>query len=244
MVMPAVVPTSACRKPRFLRCRSEWPMSHVAARICVRRRCSASGSFARAESSRWHSRQRGSVRHPASYFSGLCCKHGEGAMWSGRTGGSAQESALARWSCSNAMASVRAHGPTPKARSTIRASPTMPPWMANIEAWALAQRAHYLEALDRGVGRLHRLKPAHRPDQLLELAVVGLDDVVTRGAGRRAFAPTAASPPTGRRGANRARAGPTSARITSAGCRSTRRSTPSSSSPPARTTARSKVGTR
>ena len=31
------------------------------------------------------------------------------------------------------MASVRAHGPTPKARSTIRASPTMPPWRANIE---------------------------------------------------------------------------------------------------------------
>ena len=35
---------------------------------------------------------------------------------------------------SHAMASVRAHGPTPKARSTIRASPTMPPWRANISA--------------------------------------------------------------------------------------------------------------
>ena len=42
----------------------------------------------------------------------------------------------------------------------------------------LAQRAHHLEALDRGVGRLHRLEPAHGPDQQLELAVVGLDDVV------------------------------------------------------------------
>ena len=52
-------------------------------------------------------------------------------------GDSPQESALARWSCSNAMASVRAHGPTPKARSTILASPTMPPWRANIEAWPL-----------------------------------------------------------------------------------------------------------
>ena len=46
-------------------------------------------------------------------------------------------SALARRSCSNAMASVRAHGPRPKARSTIRASPTMPPWRANIPAWPL-----------------------------------------------------------------------------------------------------------
>ena len=43
---------------------------------------------------------------------------------------------------------------------------------------ALAQRAHHLEALDRGVGRLQRLEPAHGPDQKLELAVVGLDDVV------------------------------------------------------------------
>jgi hypothetical protein len=43
---------------------------------------------------------------------------------------------------------------------------------------ALAERTHHLEALDRCVGRLHRLETAHRPNQLLELAVVGLDDVV------------------------------------------------------------------
>ena len=45
--------------------------------------------------------------------------------------------AAVRWSCSYAMNSVRAHGPTPKARSTILASPTTPPWMANIPAWPL-----------------------------------------------------------------------------------------------------------
>ena len=35
-----------------------------------------------------------------------------------------------------------------------------------------------IEALDRGVGRLQRLESAHRPEQQLELAVVGLADVV------------------------------------------------------------------
>ena len=49
----------------------------------------------------------------------------------------AQASARARWSCSHAMASVTTHGPTPKARSTIRASPTIPPWMESIAAWPL-----------------------------------------------------------------------------------------------------------
>ena len=42
----------------------------------------------------------------------------------------------------------------------------------------LAERMHHFEALDRRVGRLDRLETAHRPNQLLELAVVGLDDVV------------------------------------------------------------------
>ena len=55
----------------------------------------------------------------------------------GRKTCSTYVSALARRSCSNVMASVRTHGPTPKARSTILASPTMPPWMANIRAWPL-----------------------------------------------------------------------------------------------------------
>ena len=55
-----------------------------------------------------------------------------------QNGGSPHDSALARWSCSSAMASVRAHGPTPKARSTILASPMMrrrysPPVCTSIE---------------------------------------------------------------------------------------------------------------
>ena len=67
----------------------------------------------------------------------LCCKLGEGAMRDQGASCSPYDSALARRSCSHAMASVRAHGPRPKARSTIRASPTMPPWRANIPAWPL-----------------------------------------------------------------------------------------------------------
>ena len=55
----------------------------------------------------------------------------------GRKTCSTYVSALARRSCSNVIASVRTHGPTPKARSTILASPTRPPWMANIRAWPL-----------------------------------------------------------------------------------------------------------
>ena len=70
-------------------------------------------------------------------YSGLCCKLGEGAMRNQGASCSPYDSALAKRSCSHAMASVRAHGPRPKARSTIRASPTMPPWRANIPAWPL-----------------------------------------------------------------------------------------------------------
>ena len=71
------------------------------------------------------------------HFARLCCKLGEGAMRDQGASCSPYDSALARRSCSHAMASVRAHGPRPKARSTIRASPTMPPWRANIPAWPL-----------------------------------------------------------------------------------------------------------
>ena len=67
----------------------------------------------------------------------LCCKLGEGAMRDQGASCSPYDSALARRSCSHAMASIRAHGPRPKARSTIRASSTMPPWRANIPAWPL-----------------------------------------------------------------------------------------------------------
>ena len=75
--------------------------------------------------------------HMQMIFQGLCCKLGEGAMRDQGASCSPYDSALARRSCSHAMASVRAHGPRPKARSTIRASPTMPPWRANIPAWPL-----------------------------------------------------------------------------------------------------------
>ena len=73
----------------------------------------------------------------APLFIRLCCKLGEGAMRDQGASCSPYDSALARRSCSHAMASVRAHGPRSKARSTIRASPTMPPWRANIPAWPL-----------------------------------------------------------------------------------------------------------
>ena len=73
----------------------------------------------------------------AEILDGLCCKLGEGAMRDQGASFSPYDSALARRSCSHAMASVRAHGPRAKARSTIRASPTMPPWRANIPAWPL-----------------------------------------------------------------------------------------------------------
>ena len=42
---------------------------------------------------------------------------------------------------------------------------------------ALASRAHDLEALDRGVGCLQCLEATDRTDELLELAVVSLDDI-------------------------------------------------------------------
>ena len=77
------------------------------------------------------------VRDIREQFAGLCCKLGEGAMRNQGASCSPYDSALARRSCSHAMASVRAHGPRAKARSTIRASPTMPPWRANIPAWPL-----------------------------------------------------------------------------------------------------------
>ena len=73
----------------------------------------------------------------AEDFLRLCCKLGEGAMRDQGASCSPYDSALARRSCSHAMASVRAHGQRSKARSTIRASPTMPPWRANIPAWPL-----------------------------------------------------------------------------------------------------------
>ena len=43
---------------------------------------------------------------------------------------------------------------------------------------AFSQSAPHLKPLDRCIGCFHRLEPAHRFDQLLQLAVIRLDDVV------------------------------------------------------------------
>ena len=57
--------------------------------------------------------------------------------WSGRGRCSPHVSALAKWSCSQTMAPGRAHGPIPKARSPILASPMMPSCRAKTRAWPL-----------------------------------------------------------------------------------------------------------
>ena len=64
--------------------------------------------------------------HAAHAFVGSVANLSKGQGDPGRTTCSTYVSARARWSCRNVMASVRAHGPTPKARSTILASPTTP----------------------------------------------------------------------------------------------------------------------
>ena len=104
---------------------------------------------------------------------GLCCKFGLRLKKS--------EFFLfhaARRSSSMVIASVRAHWPNPKARFN-HADFTFD-ITGQVEAAGLtfAQGMHHFEAFDRGVGRSHRLEPAHRADQLFELAVVGLHDVV------------------------------------------------------------------
>jgi hypothetical protein len=43
---------------------------------------------------------------------------------------------------------------------------------------AFAERAHHLEALDRCIRRLQLLEASDRTNQLLQLAVVSLDDIV------------------------------------------------------------------
>src|SRR5215213_779156 len=52
--------------------------------------------------------------------------------------------------------------------------------VGNIEERRLvfAERAHHLEAFDCRIGGLQRLEASDRADQLLQLAVIGLDDVV------------------------------------------------------------------
>jgi hypothetical protein len=71
------------------------------------------------------------------------------------------------------MASANAEAPRPKARFTANVA-------GDVEdrRLAFAQRAHYLEAFDRRIGRLHSLEASDRADQLLQLAVIGLDNVV------------------------------------------------------------------
>src|SRR6516164_1778290 len=108
----------------------------------------------------------------------LCCKVpavARDALARGR----ARAHAASSLSPTNGTASVSVHGPRPKARSTRRASPTMSRVRLKIAAWLCGAHASpQIKALDRRVGRLHRFETAHRPNQLLQLAVVGLDDVV------------------------------------------------------------------
>ena len=57
----------------------------------------------------------------------LCCKSDEGVLVVWERSGSSYDCTPARRSCTNATATLNAHGPMPKARSTSLASPTMPP---------------------------------------------------------------------------------------------------------------------
>jgi hypothetical protein len=62
------------------------------------------------------------------------------------------------------MPSVSSHAPMPRARSTKRASPRRSCVMVEDCRLALAERTHHFDALDRRVGRVHRLETAHRPN--------------------------------------------------------------------------------
>jgi hypothetical protein len=75
------------------------------------------------------------------------------------------------------MASVMTEGPMPNALSIRRTSPLIPGCRHHARL-ALAQGAHDLEALDRGVGCRHRFETTHGLDQQFELAMVGLEHVV------------------------------------------------------------------
>jgi hypothetical protein len=66
----------------------------------------------------------------------------------------------------------------PKARSTMRASPRMSPVRLKIAACPFAQSAHDFETFDRRIGCFQRFEPSYRFDQLLQLAVIGLNNVV------------------------------------------------------------------
>lgn len=83
-----------------------------------------------------------------------------------------------RFCASIATISVSALGPIPNARSTMWASPQVSPVRLKRVACPLAYRPHDLETLDRRVGRLQRFKTSHRPNQLLELSVICLNDIV------------------------------------------------------------------
>ena len=87
-------------------------------------------------------------------------------------------SALAKRSCSNTMTSVRAHGSEAKGALDEPGLADDAILKCEEPGLALAQRAHGLEALDRGVSGLERLETAHGPDQQLELAVVGLETLL------------------------------------------------------------------
>ena len=66
----------------------------------------------------------------------------------------------------------------PNARSTIRASPRMSCVRLKVAPWPLRRARMTLKPCDRRIGGLQRLEAPHWTDQLLQLAMTGLDDIV------------------------------------------------------------------
>lgn len=83
-----------------------------------------------------------------------------------------------RFCASTATTSVSALDPILKARSTVRASPRTSPVRLKIAAWPFAQSPHHLKPLERRICSSQHLESSHEPDQLLELAVIGLNDII------------------------------------------------------------------
>jgi hypothetical protein len=112
-------------------------------------------------------------------FGGLCCKAWSKASEGGydrRVGWSSRfelEPLVEKLRCLG-------QGERPEAEGSLDDAGLAANVAGEIEGQGLPrkERAHHLETLDRRIGRLERLEPPDRLDQLLQLAVTGLDDVV------------------------------------------------------------------
>lgn len=118
-------------------------------------------------------------RDGASDFSGsvASCDGGEAFLMAGRECGHAAASRSNRW-LMNSTASARAA--SAEAEGTLDDTRPAANIAREVEGGGLplAQRPHHLKALDRRIRCSQGLEAAHRPDQLLQLAVIGLDNVV------------------------------------------------------------------